>query len=108
MDGPRKNRSGPTSDKRGRRSGLDAYELAILRGPTALQGDPEATDDRHALPELRFGNLKVGSIGLLAGVFVIFLIGSGVRLGGANHTSKLATSCTTPALAISTDSVVRG
>jgi hypothetical protein len=98
----------PTGDKRSRRAGLDAYELAILRGPTSLQGDPEAANDQGPLPKLRFGNLRVGSIGLLVGVFVIFMVGNGVRLGGANHTPKLKTSCTTPALAISTASVVRG
>jgi hypothetical protein len=80
----------------------------VLRGPTSLQGDPEATDDRQPLPKLRFGNLRVGSMGLLVGVLAILLIGSGVRYGGVNRTPKLATSCTTPGLAISTSSVVRG
>ena len=50
----------------------------------------------------------MGSLGLLIGVFVIFLIGSGVRYGGVNRTPKLATSCTTPALALSQSSIVRG
>jgi hypothetical protein len=60
------------------------------------------------LPKLRFGNLRVGSMGLLVGIIAIFLIGSGVRYGGVNHTPKLATSCATPALAISTSTVVHG
>lgn len=101
-------RSSPTTDRRGRRSGLDAYELAVLRGTDSLQGDPEAPDEQRPLPKLRFGNLRIGSLGLLVGVFVIFLIGSGVRYGGVNRTPKLATSCTTPGFAISTDEVVRG
>jgi len=41
-------------------------------------------------------------------VFVIFLIGSGVRYGGVNHTPALTTSCQTPGLAISASDVVRG
>jgi hypothetical protein len=41
-------------------------------------------------------------------VFVIFLVGSGVRYGGADHTPALTTSCTTPGLAVSTSSTVRG
>jgi hypothetical protein len=60
------------------------------------------------LPKLRFGNLRVGSMGLLVGVLAILLIGSGVRYGGVNRTPKLAISCTSPALAISTGSVIRG
>jgi hypothetical protein len=104
----RRQRSRPTTDKRSRRSGLDPYELAILRGPHSLEGDPEAPDDARPLPKLKFGNLRVGSVGLLVGVFVIFLIGSGVRLGGRNHTLALATSCTSPGLAISATTVRRG
>jgi hypothetical protein len=50
----------------------------------------------------------VGSLGLLVGVFIIFLVGSGVRYGGANRAPKLATSCTTPGLALSVSDVVRG
>jgi hypothetical protein len=105
---PLPRRSSPTSDKRSRRSGLDPYELAILRGSDSLQGDPEAPDEARPLPRLKFGNLRIGSLGLLGGILVIFLVGSGVRYGGANHTPKLATSCTTPALAISVTTVRRG
>ncbi len=47
-------------------------------------------------------------MGLLLGVLVIFLIGSGVRYGGAHRTPKLTTSCTTPALALSASTVRRG
>lgn len=101
-------RSPPTSDKRSRRSGLDAYELAILRGTDSLQGDPEAPDEARPLPKLKFGNLRVGSLGLLAGIMLIFLIGSGVRYGGRNHTPALATSCTSPGLAISVTELRRG
>jgi len=50
----------------------------------------------------------VGSLGLLVGVLLIFLVGSGVRYGGANHTPKLPTSCQTPGLAISATDIVRG
>jgi hypothetical protein len=101
-------RSTPTSDRRGRRSGLDPYELAILRGPHSLEGDPEEPDESRPLPKLRFGNLRVGSVGLLVGIFVIFLVGSGVRYGGRNHTPALATSCEKPGLAISVSEVRRG
>jgi hypothetical protein len=101
-------RSGPTSDKRSRRSGLDAYELAILRGTDSLQGDPEAPDEARPLPKLKFGNLRVGSLGLLGGMLLIFLLGTGVRYGGRNHTPSLTTSCETPGLAVSVSSVVRG
>ncbi|MDT7538546.1 MAG: hypothetical protein QOI82_2131 [Actinomycetota bacterium] len=73
-----------------------------------MEGDPEAPDDARPLPKLQFGNLRVGSIGLLIGVFVIFLIGSGVRLGGRNHTPPIATSCTSPGLAISVTTLRRG
>ena len=87
---------------------MDAYELALLRGSDALQGDPEAPDEHRPLPKLRFGNLKVGSIGLLVGMFVIFLVGSGVRYGGRNHTPALATSCEQPGFAISATKLRRG
>lgn len=50
----------------------------------------------------------MGSLGLLVGVFVIFLLGSGVRYGGANHTPALTTSCTTPGVALSARTTVRG
>lgn len=103
-------RRSPTADGRPRRnrSGLDPYELAVLRGTDSLQGDPEAPDEARPLPALKFGNLRVGSLGLLLGVLVIFLVGSGVRYGGQNRTPKLATSCETPALAISATTVRRG
>ncbi len=104
----RRPRSRPTSDKRSRRSGLDPYELAILRGPHSLEGDPEAPDDARPLPKLKFGNLKVGSLGLLFGILVIFLIGSGVRYGGRNHTPTLTTSCQAPGFAISVKELRRG
>lgn len=101
-------RRSPTTDRRSRRSGLDAYELAVLRGSDSLQGDPEAPDEARPLPKLRFGNLRIGSLGLLVGIFAIFLVGSGVRYGGQNHVPKLSTSCQTPALAISAHAVIRG
>ncbi|GAC1441887.1 MAG: hypothetical protein NVSMB55_10920 [Mycobacteriales bacterium] len=41
-------------------------------------------------------------------MLLIFLIGSGVRYGGANHTPQLATSCQTPGLAVSATDIVRG
>jgi hypothetical protein len=80
----------------------------VLRGSDALQGDPEAPDEARPLPKLRFGNLRIGSLGLLGGILVIFLVGTGVRYGGVNHTPNLATSCATPALATSASSLVRG
>jgi hypothetical protein len=80
----------------------------VLRGTDSLQGDPEAPDEARPLPKLKFGNLKVGSVGLLVGVFAIFLLGSGVRYGGRNHTPALATSCRTPGFAISTTELRRG
>lgn len=80
----------------------------MLRGSDSLQGDPEAPDEARPLPKLKFGNLRIGSLGLLGGFLVIFLIGSGVRYGGADHTPKLATSCTSPALAISVSTLRRG
>jgi hypothetical protein len=79
-----------------------------LRGTDSLQGDPEAPDEARPLPKLRFGNLRVGSVGLLVGIFVIFLIGSGVRYGGRNHTPELTTSCKAWGMAISASNVVRG
>lgn len=57
---------------------------------------------------MKFGNLRVGSLGLLLGVLVIFIVGSGVRYGGQNRTPKLTTSCDTPALAISATTLRRG
>jgi hypothetical protein len=45
---------------------------------------------------------------LLVGIFVIFLVGSGVRYGGRNHTPSLTTSCETPGFAISADEVGPG
>jgi hypothetical protein len=45
---------------------------------------------------------------LFGGIMLIFLIGSGVRYGGRNHTPALTTSCETPGLAVSGSSVVRG
>jgi hypothetical protein len=47
-------------------------------------------------------------VGLLVGIFVIFLIGSGVRYGGRNHTPDLKTSCELPGLALSASELVRG
>lgn len=41
-------------------------------------------------------------------MFVIFLVGSGVRYGGVNRTPKLTTSCQTPGLSLSTKDIVRG
>jgi hypothetical protein len=52
--------------------------------------------------------LRVGSIGLLVGVFVIFLVGSGVRYGDRNHTPALKTSCDEPGFAISASELRRG
>lgn len=57
---------------------------------------------------MRFGNLRVGSLGLLVGVLAIFVVGSGVRYGGARRTPSLVTSCTAPGLALSASTVRRG
>ena len=73
-----------------------------------MEGDPEAPDETRPLPRLKFGNLKVGSLGLLVGIFVIFLVGSGVRYGGRNHTPALTTSCEAPGFAISVNELRRG
>lgn len=80
----------------------------MLRGTDSLQGDPEAPDEHRPLPKLRFGNLRIGSLGLLGGVVVISVVAGGVRYGGVNRSPGLKTSCETPGLAVSSNSVRRG
>ena len=109
-DAVRHNPGAPTPDvpPKRNRAGLDPYELAVLRGNQSLQGDPEAPDENRPLPQLKFGNLRVGSLGLLLGVLIITLVASGVRYGGRNNTPTLTTSCEKPGFAISTSELRRG
>ncbi|HVE74709.1 MAG TPA: hypothetical protein VNA30_06450 [Mycobacteriales bacterium] len=93
---------------RGRpRRGLDAYELAVLRGSETASEQP---DEDAPPPISRFtaGPFRVGPLGLLMGVLLILAVGSGVRYGGASREPQLERSCTTPALALSVDSARPG
>ena len=104
MPDPEDLREGPP-----RRKGLDAYELAILRGGQTSATDPLAEDDGPPpLPKLRIGNFRVGPLGFVVGLLIIVFVGTSVRFGGGTRPPELAASCDTSALAISATEVRRG
>ena len=94
--------------KHDQRGQLDIYELAVLRGG-ATDFDPEGSDpsgeDGHPPPlkPLRVGKLKVGSLGLLGGFFVLVLLVSINNLGGG--AGELPASCTSYGLKLPTAAV---
>ena len=90
--GPRR-----SPDRRGRDS-LDPYERAVLRGE-----DPDAPADggeTPPLPKLTAGPLRVGSLGLLAGLLVIVALAALARSG--DGAPGVAADCDTPGLELST------
>ena len=96
--------------KHDQRGQLDIYELAVLRGGNTtfdLSGEAEQdrVEDGHPPPlkPLRVGKLKVGSLGLLGGFFVLVLLVSINNLGGG--AGELPASCTSYGLKLPTAAV---
>ena len=97
--------------KHDQRGQLDIYELAVLRGGATDfdpygEGSDAGGEDGHPPPlkPLRVGKLKVGSLGLLGGFFVLVLLVSLNNLGnGAGE--QLPANCTSYGLKLPTAAV---
>lgn len=92
--------------RRDARRGLDPYERAVLGAGRAPATEAEATSagekDKSAPPPLprraTIGNLRVGSVGLLA--FLGVLVAVAVLRGGSPGRALLEPSCTQPRVAV--------
>ena len=89
-----------------RARGLDAYELAVLRGPGQETGvDGEDDEGRPPpLPKFTVGRFKVGPLGLVMGVLILIVVGSAVKYGGGPP--DLAASCSTAGLRLAVNRIV--